>query len=315
VADETNAGTARGPDEPTSRVQIEELPFASLGDRLLAQAVDGLMAMGIFFLVGMSLAGRFGGLTDEGFNLTGIPALIFLGIMVAVMLGYFILTEGYFGMTLGKVVSEIRVANREGGPIGMRASLIRNLMRLIDGFGLYLVGAFSVILTTRRVRLGDLAAGTVVISHRQGRLLQAGALVLALLLAAGGVWGGFSLRGATSRGGGPISASLAPAVSSNYEPINPTTTFSPQTEVIYVAFRVSQAAPGSRLKAVWTAVNVGAAAPANSQIAESTLLLPGPSPGSFRFRRGPQPWPSGDYQVSLYLNDLLVLTIPYKVSS
>lgn len=317
MPDEQNLQTAQDTSLPSSvsEVSHQALNYASLADRLLAQAVDGLIALGIFFSLGMALAGRFGGLTEEGFNLTGVPALILIGILIAVMLGYFIIAEGFFGTTLGKVVAEIRVAGRDGGRIGMRASVIRNLMRLIDGIGIYLVGAFSVILTGRRVRLGDLAAGTIVVPREQGRVVRAGALLVALLVAVGGVWGGFFLRETPATTAGGVTASLALAVSPNYEPINPTTVFSPQAEAMYVAFRVPQAAPGSRLRAVWSTVNVGAAAPPNTQIAESTLVLPGSSPGSFRFSRGPQPWPTGDYRVDLYLNDVLVITIPYKVAS
>ena len=317
MADEQNLRPAQETHTPSSLSDLppQALNLASLGDRLLAQVVDGLLALGIFFSLGMALAGRFGGLTEEGFNLTGAPALILIGILIAVMLGYFIIAEGFFGMTLGKVVAEIQVAGRDGGRVGMRASVIRNLMRLIDGLGIYLIGAFSVILTTRRVRLGDLAAGTIVIRRDQGRVMRAGALIITLLLAAGGVWGGIFLRETPATTAGGVTASLALAVSPNHAPINPTTVFSPEAKAMYVAFRVPQAAPGSRLRAVWSTINVGAAAPPNTQIAESTLVLPGPSPGSFRFSRGPQPWPTGDYRVDLYLNDVLVITIPYKVAS
>ena len=287
---------------------------ASLGDRLLAQVVDGLVALGIFVLLGLTLAGKFGGLTDQGFELTGMPALILIGVLLSIMLVYFILLEAFFGTTLGKLVAEIKVATPDGGRITKRASIIRNLMRLIDGIGLYLVGAFSVILTSRSVRLGDMAAGTVVLRREMGRVARAGALLAALLLALGGIWGGVALRDAPAMTAGPVSATLALDVSPNHEPINPTTTFSPDVPVIHLTFRVSQVQPGSRLKAVWNAVNVGAATPANSQLAESSVTLPGPAPGNFRFRRGPKPWPVGEYKVDLYLNDQFVLSLPYKIS-
>jgi uncharacterized RDD family membrane protein YckC len=247
--------------------------------------VDGLIALGIFFSLGMALAGRFGGLSEEGFNLTGAPALILIRILSAVMLGYFIIAEGLFGMTLGKLVAEIKVTTGDGGVIGIRAAIIRNLMRFIDGFGVYLVGAFSVILTSRRVRLGDLAAGTIVLRRDTGRVARAGALLAALLLAVGGIWGGIALWDAPAKTAGPISPTLALGFSANHEPINPTTTFSPDVAVIHVAFRASQVQPGSRLKAIWTVFNVGVVAPPNSQLAESTVVLPGSVPGSFRFSR------------------------------
>ena len=302
---------------PTSEEQtpLKVLNFASLGDRLLAQAVDGLVGLGIFVLLGLTLAGKFGGLTDQGFELTGMPALVLMGVLLSVMLIYFILLEAFFGTTLGKLVAEVKVTTRDGGRINMRAAIIRNLMRLIDGIGGYLVAAFSVILTSRRVRLGDIAAGTVVLRRDAGRAARAGALLAALLLALGGIWGGIALRDDGAQTTGPVSATLALGVSPNHEAVNPTTTFSPDAPVIYVAFRAGQVQPGSRLKAVWTVVNVGTAAPPNTPLAETAVVLPGAAPGSFRFSRGTQPWPVGDYKVELYLNDQGVLTMPYKVVS
>ena len=314
MADEQDLQTARDTPLPSSvsEVSHQALNYASLGDRLLAQAVDGLVAVGIFVLLGLTLAGKFGGVTDQGFELTGMPALILMGVLLSVMLIYFILLEAFFGATLGKVVAEIKVTTGDGGVIGIRAAIIRNLMRFIDGFGVYLVGAFSVILTSRRVRLGDMAAGTVVLRRDTGRVARA--LLAALLLAVGGIWGGIALRDAPAKTAGPISATLALGVSANHEPIDPTTTFSPDVAVIHVAFRASQVQPGSRLKAIWTIVNVGVVASLNTQLAESTVVLPGAAPGSFRFSRGAQPWPVGEYKVELYLNEQFVLSLPYKIS-
>ena len=292
---------------------------ASLGDRALGQLVDGLIAVGVFFLFGMLLSGRFGGMTAAGFELTGLPALILLSVLLIVMLAYFILCEALFGATLGKVVAEIRVTTREGQRIGLRASLVRNLLRLVDGIGGYLVAAFSVILTGRGVRLGDMAAGTIVIPRESGPAVRAAALSVAVVVAIGGIVGGFALRGsattlATPRGGVPLTATLARSVDADHRPTEPTTTFSPESEVINVAFKVASAPPGSRLKAVWTAVDVGAAAPPNTELDETLLVVPGPMPGTFRLRRGPREWPVGDYRVDLYLDDELVVTLPYTVA-
>jgi hypothetical protein len=239
-----------------------------------------------------------------------------LSILALVMLAYFVLAEAFFGMTLGKIVAEAQVRSGDGGPIGMKAALIRNLLRLVDAlpfFPLYLVGAFAVILSERGARLGDIAAGSKVVRRPQGRAARAGALVAAVVLGFAGVWGGFAFQEAPSTSASPISATLAPSVSPSHEPINPTTTFSPETPVIHVAFRVSQAQPGSRLKAVWSAMDIGTAAAPNSQLGESTVVLPGPAPGNFRFSRSAERWPVGNYKVDLYLNDELVLSLPYTV--
>jgi uncharacterized RDD family membrane protein YckC len=293
--------------------------YASLGDRALGQLVDGLIALGLFFLVGMLLSGRFGGRTAQGFELTGWPALILLGVLLVVMLAYFVVCEALFGATLGKIVAEVQVTTPDRQRIGMRASVIRNLLRLIDGIGGYLVAAFSVILTRRRVRFGDIAAGTIVIPRETGRAGRAGALAAALVVASGGIVGGLALResptlAATPGDGAPITAALARTVDTEHRALEPATTFSPESAVINVAFKVTRAPAGSRLKAVWTAVDVGDAAPPNTELDETMLTLTGPAPGTFRLKRGPRPWPVGDYRVDLYLDDELMVTLPYTVA-
>lgn len=292
---------------------------ASLGDRALGQLVDGLIAVGLFFLVGMLLAGRFGGMRAEGFELTGLPALILLGVVALVMFGYFTVCEALFGVTLGKIVAEARVTTPDGDRIGARAAVVRNLFRLVDGIGGYLVAAFAVIFTARRVRLGDLAAGTVVSRQDFGRAARVAALLVALAIAAGGVAGGFALRApravsATATAGAPVTATLARSVTPDHQPVEPTTTFSPEAPAFHVAFRVVRAAPGARLKAVWTAVDVGDAAPPNTEIDETTVAIGAPAPGVFHLQRGPRPWPVGDYRVDLYLDDELVATLPFTVA-
>ena len=312
-------------------------PPASLGDRALAQLVDALVGFGVFFLVGRLIGARFGGATGSGFELSGGPAIAALAIVTAVMVAYFVGAETLLGATFGKLVAGIRVRSTDGGPIRPRAALVRNVLRLIDGIALYLVGVIAVLLSRRKQRLGDLAARTVVIRHETGRPVRVGALVAACAVAVGGIVGGFALgaspsettaaggavpavstttrdRGAvTTPRGAPVVATLARDVSANSEPISPATTFPPDVQVIHLPFEVKEATAGSRLRSVWIGVNVGPAAPPNTTIDEATLTLPGPSRGSFRLRRGPQPWPVGDYKVEVYLDDRLVVTLPFKI--
>ena len=68
------------------------------------------------------------------------------------------------GSTPGKRKAGARIVTLEGATPGTGALLIRNVFRLIDCLPLvYLVGLVSCIVTARRVRLGDLAAGTVLV--------------------------------------------------------------------------------------------------------------------------------------------------------
>jgi hypothetical protein len=68
------------------------------------------------------------------------------------------------GQTWGKKAYKIKVVNDDLTPVGFGPSLIRNLLRSADFFPLlYCVGILSMVSTPRFQRLGDLAAGTVVI--------------------------------------------------------------------------------------------------------------------------------------------------------
>ncbi|MDP8988275.1 MAG: RDD family protein [Actinomycetota bacterium] len=86
-----------------------------------------------------------------------------------VLFGYDVLFEvAAGGRTPGKRWTGIRVVDRAGGPVRFVPSVIRNLLRLIDILpGFYLVGAIAVVVSARNQRLGDLAAGTLVIRERR----------------------------------------------------------------------------------------------------------------------------------------------------
>ena len=75
------------------------------------------------------------------------------------------LLEGFAnGQTLGKRVLRIRVVRRDGTPIGVGAALLRNLLLLVDALPFaYVLGLFAMMATERFRRVGDLAAGTVVV--------------------------------------------------------------------------------------------------------------------------------------------------------
>lgn len=103
----------------------------------------------------------------SGYASFGTQTSISWGWSSLVYLAYFIAWEAVFGATPGKLLLGIRVVGIEGRPITLRAALIRNLVRVADALPvLYLLGGFSVLATTNSQRLGDIAAGTVVIDKR-----------------------------------------------------------------------------------------------------------------------------------------------------
>jgi len=68
------------------------------------------------------------------------------------------------GRTPGKRMAGVRIVDRQGGTPNTVALLIRNVFRLIDALPtLYVLGLTTCILSVHRVRVGDLAAGTLLV--------------------------------------------------------------------------------------------------------------------------------------------------------
>jgi uncharacterized RDD family membrane protein YckC len=103
--------------------------------------------------------------------LNGLVATIALAVLpLLVYIGYDVLFETLGGgRTPGKRATGLRVLRADGGPEDVVSSLIRNVLRLIDGLPLtYVPGIVSILVTKRNQRIGDLAAGTIVVRERLG---------------------------------------------------------------------------------------------------------------------------------------------------
>ena len=101
---------------------------------------------------------------------------------------------------------------------------------------------------------------------------------------------------------------------STFEPVDPTTTFPSDQPVIHLVANVANAPEGTKVKAVWTAVDVGDVAPANTQIAEVEVTLDASGTAHFTLSVPDSgAWPVGQYKVDVYLNDKLDRTLEYAV--
>ena len=90
------------------------------------------------------------------------------GALGAVILGwalyYYFALESGAGQTVGKKLMKLRVVKADGSPAGMGEIAVRTSLRVVDGAGAYIVGLIVMLATgERRQRLGDIAAGTMVI--------------------------------------------------------------------------------------------------------------------------------------------------------
>ena len=84
------------------------------------------------------------------------------------------------GRTPGKRMAGIRIVARNGSAPTIAAQLVRNVFRLIDSFPVgYGVGLFTCLVTRDHVRVGDLAAGTLMIYENRNTLAARGLSPLA----------------------------------------------------------------------------------------------------------------------------------------
>jgi uncharacterized RDD family membrane protein YckC len=136
------------------------LPVAGLVSRALAWLIDILIRGVIYTGLGFGLL--FLGETGKGlFLLAAFVMEWFYPVLFEVLRN---------GQTPGKRAYGIRVINDDGTPIGWSASLIRNLLRVADFLPLlYGFGIASMMLNRDFKRLGDLAAGTVVVYQDAAR--------------------------------------------------------------------------------------------------------------------------------------------------
>jgi uncharacterized RDD family membrane protein YckC len=156
------------------RVTYQLAGFAS---RFMATLVDWIIKLLLLLLVGMLvriIAGA-GALSDIGIN----SLFSSVGIIVSflILIAYELLFEAFWqGRTPGKRLFGLRVIREGGYPITFFASATRNILRFAD-FGIFpfagapiilcgLPGLLCIFLSPRYKRIGDYAAGTLVIVEK-----------------------------------------------------------------------------------------------------------------------------------------------------
>jgi|GEM_PF-807494 len=93
-----------------------------------------------------------------------------------------------------------------------------------------------------------------------------------------------------------------------------TTIFAPDTPEVFALLQMKGVKKGDKLRAVWFADDVGAAAPANTKMAEKAMTMEGdPTEGNFSCSKPPPNWPPGKYHVDIYANDKLAATAKFTV--
>lgn len=144
--------------------------LAGLSSRMLAVVLDHLIILALLLVVWLVVLS------------TGMLMIITaaIGLLVSFILyfGYFTYFEWkWTGQTPGKRVLDLRVIDDRGINVDLFQSFVRNLMRIADmmpafsidfiGIGFYALGGVVALANPRQKRLGDWAAGTLVVRTRK----------------------------------------------------------------------------------------------------------------------------------------------------
>jgi uncharacterized RDD family membrane protein YckC len=181
-------------------------PVAGLGSRFLAVLIDTLIQIGAYlllilvFVLLVSSAPKTGGgqlsRNGEKWLIAGLILIHF-----AMYWGYFTLFEAFKnGQTPGKMIFKLRVIKDSGRQITLFEAMTRNLIRIVDMLpSAYLIGVIAMMCNRQQKRLGDLAAGTLVI-HERSREEP--------------MWGGTGSRTITAFSPAPVLSTASPNSSS-----------------------------------------------------------------------------------------------------
>ena len=197
------AGPLPVPGEAFQEVRSAEqvalhFPIAGPGTRVLAYAADAVVIVAIQmsaivilmlttplgdalskllkpYLDQMQGGGGGGTKPEEVVMTLGtlVIALLIIGQLI-VEWAYFMISEQLTGgRSIGKRLVGLRVIGQDGLPLTPRASLVRNLLRAVDVLpGSYVVGLVAIVASPKGQRLGDLAAGTIVVRLDRGAPLD-----------------------------------------------------------------------------------------------------------------------------------------------
>lgn len=135
----------------------------SVGPRAVAVVIDLIVMSPILFGVfkefghGQTAIGPSGRSYYYYLSITGVFLVLLTNI------AYYTALEAAFGSSVGKFVMGIRVLREDGSKPGWGPVLARNLLRVVDGFLFYFVGAIVVWSSPKRQRVGDRVAHTLVV--------------------------------------------------------------------------------------------------------------------------------------------------------
>jgi uncharacterized RDD family membrane protein YckC len=162
--------------ETPENIEVE-FDLAGLGSRFCAMFIDSLLiALIVIVLIVLIMVLDIASVPVMTRSGPGVGhwagwllAMVWIVVAVLVFDGYFIVFELVMrGQTPGKKAMKIRVIRDDGTPTTINEILLRNILRLVDFLPAgYAVGAVAMFCSPLCQRLGDIAAGTIVVKEGQ----------------------------------------------------------------------------------------------------------------------------------------------------
>lgn len=146
-----------------------EYDVASLGDRIVARLLDGLIlgAYALIFILFFSTGSFWGGNSD------GVVIIFFLLVLLPIVFYDLVMEQFFNGQSIGKKVMKIKVISLDGGQPTFSQYLLRWLFRLVDfTFSGSLAALICVAASEKKQRVGDMVAGTTLIKTAPRTSLQ-----------------------------------------------------------------------------------------------------------------------------------------------
>lgn len=137
----------------TSQNTFLQMREASLGERIIATIIDiGVMAV-------------YASIVTIVLQISGVKSTSFFFIP---LMFYTIVFELIWGRTLGKKILNLEIIHESGAPLSFVHILLRWVLRIVDIWMFFgSIASVSIILSKKGQRLGDLAAGTLVLKSRK----------------------------------------------------------------------------------------------------------------------------------------------------
>lgn len=137
--------------------------IVGLGERMVAFLIDGVILL-TYLGIMQSIMDLTSFIDTDDWTRIGLFSLAMLPVFTY-SLYFHILFEG---RTIGKMIMKIKVVRLDGAPVAWNHYLVRWILRFIDVwlFSSGVIGIFSILFSEKKQRVGDSAAGTIVISTK-----------------------------------------------------------------------------------------------------------------------------------------------------